>query len=77
MPVMDGQTALKEIRRLEAEQGIGGSDLVKVAMVTGLDDAKNAITAFTRGACEAYVIKPITVDKIVKVLADFGLKGEE
>jgi len=73
MPVMDGQTALKEIRRLEAKHGIGGSDMVKVVMVTALEDAKNVMTAFVRGSCEVYLGKPIFPAKILQVLADFGL----
>lgn len=77
MPVMDGQTALKEIRRVEAEKGVGGRDLVKVVMTTALKDAKNVMEAFVKGACEAYLIKPILPGNIEQVLVDFGLVERE
>lgn len=77
MPVMDGQAALREIRRIEAEKGVGGRDLVKVMMMTALKDPKNVMEAFVKGSCEAYLVKPILPDKIVQVLVDFGLVERE
>ncbi|MDA3832862.1 MAG: response regulator [Spirochaetales bacterium] len=77
MPVMDGQAALREIRRVEAEKGIGGRDLVKVVMTTALEDPQNVMEAFVKGACEAYLTKPILPGKIVQLLVDFGLIEQE
>ncbi len=74
MPVMDGQAALKEIRRLESERSIGGSDMVKIVMVTALEDAKNVMEAFVKGSCEAYVTKPIVPTKMQQVFKDFGME---
>lgn len=76
MPVMDGQTTLREIRRLEDEKGIGGSDMAKVVMVTALEDAKNVMKAFVRGSCEAYITKPIYPKKIEETLAQFNMLQE-
>lgn len=73
MPVMDGQTALKEIRRLESAHGIGGYDMVKVAMVTALEDPHNVMEALAKGPCEVYITKPINRQKIEGILQDFGL----
>ena len=75
MPVMDGQTALKEIRRIEAENGIGGSDMIKIVMTSALEDAKSIMDAFVKGSC-SYVTKPITPEKIQQVLGDLGLIAE-
>jgi two-component system chemotaxis response regulator CheY len=73
MPEMDGQQALREIRRYEAAQGIGGTDMVKVAMVSALSDARNVMEAFVKGSCEAYLTKPFYPEQLHKVLVDFGL----
>lgn len=72
MPVMDGQAALKEIRRIEAENGIGGHDLVKIVMTTALADPKNVMESFVKGSCEAYVVKPILPANMAVVLKEFG-----
>jgi len=66
MPEMDGQETLKEIRRLEKDKNIAGSDQVKIIMVSALGDAKNIMESFVKGQCEAFVTKPITVDGILK-----------
>lgn len=75
MPEMNGQETLKEIRRLENEKGIYGLDGVKIIMVTALSDSQNICTAF-REQCEAYIIKPIEKDKLLKKLYDFKLVSE-
>ncbi len=65
MPEMDGQTALKEIRNIEQENGIGGSDLVNVIMVTALNDAKNIMHSFMKGTCQAYLTKPVNAAELI------------
>jgi two-component system, chemotaxis family, chemotaxis protein CheY len=77
MPEMDGQETLKEIRRLEKENNIAGSDQVKIIMVTALGDAKSIMESFVKGQCEAYVTKPITVDSILKQVRKLGLIDHE
>lgn len=72
MPELDGQTVLKKIREMEEENGILGSDSVKIIMVTALDDSENIRTAF-REQCESYLIKPINKEKLIKILSDLGL----
>ncbi|MEW6217910.1 MAG: response regulator [Thermodesulfobacteriota bacterium] len=73
MPGLDGQEALREIRRLEAQRGIGGRALVKVVMTTALDDAKNIMQAFMQGHCEGYLVKPIDRKRLRDELARLGL----
>lgn len=72
MPVMDGYQVLKAIRGIEAQKGIPKKKSVKVVMTTALNDERNVKLAFELG-CEAYVGKPIDVEKFEKVLNKLGL----
>ncbi|MFH1717313.1 MAG: response regulator [Planctomycetota bacterium] len=72
MPEMDGQEALGAIRQIEHERGIAGLDCVKVVMTTGLDDSTNIMGAFRTG-CEAYIVKPVEKDKLLKKMEKLGL----
>lgn len=74
MPVLDGQAALKEIRKIEQERGIGGKDMVKVLMTTALDGAKDIMAAFMRGSCEGYLTKPMSVQKLQESLKKLGFE---
>lgn len=73
MPVMDGQQALQEIRRLEKRHGISGLDMAKVIMVTAVDDSNNIMKAFRQGQCEAYLTKPLDRGKLITLIRDLGL----
>lgn len=72
MPEKDGQEVLTKIRQIEKMNGIMGLDCVKVVMTTALDDYENIRKAFVNQA-EAYLIKPVDKDKIVKILLDLEL----
>lgn len=65
MPKMDGQEALKQIRQLETERGIGigEPESAKILMTTALDGRTDILDAFKTGA-EGYVVKPIQLDKL-------------
>jgi len=71
MPEMDGQTALKEIRRLEEERGMAAVEGAKVIMTTTMDDSKNILGAF-KSMCDAYLIKPVDKTKLLVHLKGFG-----
>lgn len=73
MPVMDGQEALQELRRMEEARGIHGLDTTKVIMVTAIDDSKNIMKAFRQGQCEAYLTKPLDRNKLLNYIKDLGL----
>ena len=75
MPGMGGHEALTEIRRIEAERGIGGLDGVKVVMTTALDDSSNIFSSFREG-CEAYVVKPVVKEKLMAEIEKLGLLTE-
>lgn len=73
MPGTSGHEALSEIRKLEAQHGVGGSDVVPVAMTTALCDSKHCIQAFREG-CEQYVVKPLTAKKLLDAIRQLDLK---
>ena len=72
MPVMDGQQALKEIRKLEEARNIFSTDGAKILMTTALDDIQNKITAFS-GLCDGYLNKPIHKDQLLAELRELKL----
>lgn len=72
MPEMSGQEVLKKVRELENAKGIFGDNSTKIIMTTALNDNEHIKAAF-REQCEAYLIKPISKEKLVKTLTDFGL----
>lgn len=72
MPEMDGQTALKEIRALEAAQGIYSSHGAKIVMTTALGDMKNVTAAFA-GLADGYLTKPIDKTKLIAILHQLAL----
>lgn len=73
MPVMDGQQALQEIRRIEKNKGVPIHNATKVIMVTAVDDPRNIKQAFRQGQCEAYLTKPLDRGKLKGHLKDLGL----
>lgn len=72
MPEMDGQAALKEIRRQEEARGILSSKGAKILMTTALGDLDNILAAFG-SLCDAYLIKPVHKDKLRNELRNLRL----
>jgi two-component system chemotaxis response regulator CheY len=72
MPEMDGQEALRQIRKLEDDADVLSSDAAKVIMTTALDDIGNVMTAF-KGLCDAYLMKPIDQAKLLAKLKSLRL----
>ena len=73
MPVMDGQTALREIRKLEKQYNVPIGKETKAIMTTALSDTKNVTTAFFKGGVDAYLTKPLSKEKIIQTLKEIGL----
>jgi two-component system, chemotaxis family, chemotaxis protein CheY len=69
MPVMDGQAAIREIRKQEAEAGVMRS--VKIIVTTSLSDMNN-ITNALLGKCNGYMVKPIDLGLLLNELREFG-----
>jgi two-component system, chemotaxis family, chemotaxis protein CheY len=72
MPEMDGQAALKEIRRMEEARGIISIHGVKVIMATSMDAPQNILDAF-KSLCDGYIIKPVDKTKLLDYIRTFGL----
>jgi two-component system chemotaxis response regulator CheY len=72
MPTHSGLAVLKQVRELEAAEGIGGLDGVKIVMTTGNGDAPSILKAFKEG-CEAYIIKPLDREKLLSKIESLGL----
>ena len=60
LPGRTGHEVLKEMRKIERENGLRGVDAAKVVMVTTLDDSENIMEALVNGKCEGYITKPVS-----------------
>lgn len=72
MPGMDGHEALQAIRKIEEDHGIGGLDGTKIIMTTATADPSDIVSAF-RSGCEAYIVKPVHKEKLLKEMQKLGL----
>lgn len=75
MPGIDGVEVLRQIRAKEAEQGLVGLDGVKIIMISAVADTGTVVGAF-RDGCEAYLIKPIDRDDLIRNLKTLKLIAE-
>ena len=75
MPRMDGQRALKTIRRIEKVRGISPRSEAKVVMTTALDSPREVMEAYYQGGCSGYLVKPIEKARLQGLLAEMGLVG--
>jgi two-component system chemotaxis response regulator CheY len=73
MPDVDGNEALKRIRRIEKDMGILPGFEVKVIMTTAMDDPKTVINSFYKGGATSYLVKPISKQKLICELRALGL----
>lgn len=72
MPEMTGHEVLQKLRRLETEHGKDGHDGAKVIMTTALNDKEHILAAF-REQCDAYLIKPVSLEQTVGALKQLNL----
>ncbi|MGA2050545.1 MAG: response regulator [Terracidiphilus sp.] len=70
MPQLDGQEAIREIRKQEAASGV--LKIAKIIVTTIHTDTED-ITAALLGRCNAYLVKPIDTAKLKKELKALGL----
>lgn len=73
MPEMDGQDALKAIRRIEHEYGVPYDKETKILMTTALGDPRNVIEAYNKGGATTYIVKPITKQGLMDKLKEMQL----
>jgi CheY-like chemotaxis protein len=70
MPVMDGQEAIRDIRRQEVA---GGVEKRARIIVTTIHTDTESITGALLGRCNAYLVKPIDTAKLKTELKALGL----
>ena len=75
MPEISGQDVLKRIREIEDSCGIERSNRTKIVMTTAYDDYESIANAFVE-QCDAFLVKPIEVDKFDQTLKNLGLIKE-
>ncbi len=72
MPEMNGQTALKRIRQLEADAGLTAQNRARVIMTTAHSDKENVLEAI-QGQCDYFLVKPIDGRTLLVELMRMGL----
>ncbi len=73
MPKLDGRDALRQIRQTEKQMEIPPTLEVKVIMTTALDDPKTVFDSFYQDGATAYLVKPISKQKLARELRALGL----
>lgn len=76
MPQMTGHDVLKQIRQQEQNRGISPADGVRIIMTTASDSPEHIIDAFNTG-CEAYIIKPVSEEKLIEEMKKVGLMNDQ
>lgn len=75
MPMLDGYQVLSTIRKIETDKNISVDKRVKVIMTTALNEEINVKKAMEIG-CDAYVGKPVNVEKFTILLERLGFKAK-
>ena len=72
MPEMDGREAVRQIRAMEETRGILSTYGTKIIMTTAVDEIKDVVLCF-KELCDAYLVKPIDLSKLVSHLRAYRL----
>jgi two-component system chemotaxis response regulator CheY len=72
MPELDGIEAVHQLRGLEEARGIWSTDGARIIMTTAVDDVKSVGRSFQE-LCDAYLVKPIELPKLLKLMESYGL----
>lgn len=72
MPERDGKDAVRIIRWLEEVKGFSQQEATKIIMTTAFDDRANILESF-KNQCEAYLVKPITLNALKESLDKLNL----
>lgn len=73
MPMLDGYQVLNTVRKIEREKNVPMEKRAKVIMTTALNEEINVKKAMEIG-CDAYVGKPVNVEKFTILLERLGFK---
>lgn len=72
MPEVDGLEALREIRAMEEDASLRPARAARVVVTTALDAPRSVMAAFWE-LCDAYIVKPIRRDDLMRELLRLGL----
>lgn len=72
MPGIDGNEVVRRIREIEADLGTRSRKAAKIVMTTGVTSTKEVFRSFNN-LCDAYIVKPVDGNTLVKHLQRFGL----
>jgi len=75
LPDMNGRNVTLEIRKIEQEWSIPAEKRAFIITVTAQADEKSVKTSFAAG-CNAFIVKPLNVDTIVKTLTKSRFKSK-
>ena len=73
MPEMDGHETARAIRSLEKERGIETMKRVNIVMLTALNSPQDAMESFCSVQSAAYLVKPVSKEKLSGVISKLGL----
>lgn len=73
MPMLDGYQVLDTIRKFESDRNFKSEERTKVVMTTALNEEINVKKAMEIG-CDAYVGKPINVERFEMLLSKMGFE---
>ncbi len=76
MPMLDGYQVLDTIRKIEKDKNVPVEQRAKVIMTTALNEEINVKKAMEIG-CDAYVGKPVNVEKFTILLERLGFKAKK
>ncbi|MBN2802354.1 MAG: response regulator [Deltaproteobacteria bacterium] len=72
MPKLNGQQALKQIRKIESDSTLLKEQYSKVIMITALNDKKNIKEAINAGS-NGYIVKPVNQFDLIKKLKELDV----
>ncbi len=72
LPMLNGLNTLKIIRGIETRLKVSSEARVKVIMMAPLDVSPEIPGAMDEGMIDAYILKPVTVDKIMREIRSLG-----
>lgn len=73
MPEMNGHETARAIRSIEKEHGLEAVKRVKIVMLTALNSPQDAMESFCSAQSAAYLVKPVSKEKLSGVIAKLGL----
>ncbi len=73
MPGMNGHDISKAIRSIEKKRGIQTGKGVHIVMLTALNSPQDALESFCSVQSAAYIVKPLSREKLFDVIAKLGL----